>query len=80
MEGYSLVFLLQAFTLSLAAASYHDSHLEVALSVSDLHRELAFGGLPIGIGVGDASARVRIDHDNTPYFEVHNGQDVISTS
>ncbi|KAK6019336.1 prenyltransferase and squalene oxidase repeat-containing domain protein [Ostertagia ostertagi] len=62
--------LAQAFTLSLSAASYHDSHLEVALSVSDLHRELAFGGLPIGIGVGDASARVRIDNDNTPYFEV----------
>ncbi|WKY08050.1 hypothetical protein Q1695_007502 [Nippostrongylus brasiliensis] len=62
--------LAQAFTLSLSAASYHDSHLEVALSVSDLHRELAFGGLPIGIGVGDASARVRIDDDNTPYFEV----------
>ncbi|KAK6058175.1 hypothetical protein COOONC_04259 [Cooperia oncophora] len=62
--------LAQAFTLSLAAASYHDSHLEVALSISDLHRELAFGGLPIGIGVGDASARVRIDADNTPYFEV----------
>uniref|UniRef100_W6NAH6 Uncharacterized protein n=1 Tax=Haemonchus contortus TaxID=6289 RepID=W6NAH6_HAECO len=62
--------LAQAFTLSLSAASYHDSHLEVALSVSDLHREIAFGGLPIGIGVADASVRVRIDDDNTPYFEV----------
>ncbi|EYC06118.1 hypothetical protein Y032_0078g1201 [Ancylostoma ceylanicum] len=62
--------LAQAFTLSLSGASYHDSHLEVSLSVSDLHREIAFGGLPIGVGVGDASARVRIDDENTPYFEV----------
>ncbi|VDM58244.1 unnamed protein product, partial [Angiostrongylus costaricensis] len=62
--------LAQAFTLSLSAASYHDSHLEVSLSLSDLHRELAFGGLPIGVAVGDASARVRIAEDNTPFFEV----------
>ncbi|KJH50091.1 prenyltransferase and squalene oxidase repeat-containing domain protein [Dictyocaulus viviparus] len=60
----------QAFTLSLSGASYHDSHLEVSLSLSDLHRELAFGGLPIGIDVGEANARVRIDKDNTPFFEV----------
>ncbi|CAJ0604168.1 unnamed protein product [Cylicocyclus nassatus] len=62
--------LVQAFVLSLSGASYHDSHLEVALSVSDLHRELAFSGVPIGVGVGEASARVRIDEENTPYFEV----------
>ncbi|KAJ1368176.1 hypothetical protein KIN20_029254 [Parelaphostrongylus tenuis] len=48
--------LAQAFTLSLSGASYHDSHLEVSLSLSDLHRELAFGGLPIGIGVVSATA------------------------
>uniref|UniRef100_A0A0K0DLJ9 Protein PBN1 n=1 Tax=Angiostrongylus cantonensis TaxID=6313 RepID=A0A0K0DLJ9_ANGCA len=63
-------FFLQAFTLSLSAASYHDSHLEVSLSLSDLHRELAFGGLPVGVAVGDANARVRIAEDNTPFFEV----------
>ncbi|KAK6746598.1 hypothetical protein RB195_000086 [Necator americanus] len=62
--------LAQAFTLSLSGASYHDSHLEVALSVSDLHREMAFSGLPIGVAVGDASARVRIDEENTPFFEM----------
>lgn len=63
----------QAFVQSLAASSYHDSHLEVALDAHDLHREMNFYGVPVysNMGVvGTIRVDIKLDEENRPYFMV----------
>ena len=63
----------QAFTQSLTASSYHDSHLEVALDAHDLHREMSFYGVPVysNMGVvGTIRVDIKLDKENRPYFMV----------
>lgn len=63
----------QAFVQSLTAASYHDSHLEVALDAHDLHREMNLYGVPVysNMGVvGTIRVDIKLDEENRPYFMV----------
>uniref|UniRef100_A0A8R1EDF0 Uncharacterized protein n=1 Tax=Caenorhabditis japonica TaxID=281687 RepID=A0A8R1EDF0_CAEJA len=63
----------QAFVQSLTAASYHDSHLEIALDAHDLHREMHFDGIPVhsNMGtVGTIRVDIKLDQENRPYFMV----------
>ncbi|CAL2040130.1 unnamed protein product [Caenorhabditis brenneri] len=63
----------QAFVQSLTAASYHDSHLEVALDAHDLHREMHFYGVPVysNMGVvGTIRVDIKLDEENRPFFMV----------
>lgn len=63
----------QAFVQSLTAASYHDSHLEVALDAHDLHREMNFYGVPVysNMGVvGTIHVDIKLDEENRPFFMV----------
>ncbi|CAD6191868.1 unnamed protein product [Caenorhabditis auriculariae] len=67
------VGVAQAFVQSLAAASFHDSHLEIGLDAGDLHREMSFGGIPIGSAtgtVGNVAVYIKINEENRPYFLV----------
>lgn len=64
---------VQAYVLSLAAGTFHDSHLEIGVDPADLHRELSVKGIEIAAGE-KVSIEVRLDDENRPFLLVGNAQ------